>query len=216
MYDEAPEDFLPFPLKVGFFELPICKGLSTTVLKGSLVYTKDYGRLPHKLQECLNGNYDDPYGYTSSHYTDMMPAISGPLMNYDFRIGGGLFSHADLSLLVSYTYYLEFENLLRKYIKNYGEGDCFDHFEGHDLFAGVELGTRFKGLNLYLRAGLQYLKGNRLYYYGLYTPDLPDAVDGGHTFYTDFMPLEQTAFVVNLGIDIGGRGAKGQNILRIF
>ena len=37
-----------------------------------------------------------------------------------------------------------------------------------------------------------------------------------NTFHTDFMPLEQTAFVVNLGIDIGGRGAKGQNILRIF
>lgn len=218
MYDEAPEDFLPFPLKVGFFELPICKGLSTTVLKGSLVYTKDYGRLPHKLQEYLNSNYDDPYGYgwAPYHYTDMMPAISGPLMNYDFRIGGGLFSHADLSLLVSYTYYLEFENLLRKYFKNYGEGECFDHFEGHDLFAGVELGTRFKGLNFYLRAGFQYLKGNRLYYYMTASPGAQPEEPFVNTFHTDFMPLEQTAFVVNLGIDIGGRGAKGQNILRIF
>ena len=215
MYDDAPEDFLPFPLKVNVFEVPLFKGMSTSIVKGAMVYTKDYGRLPKNLQNYLNGDsgpmYSEPY-----HYTDMMPAISGPLMNYDFRLGGGLNQYIDLSMLVSYTYYLQFENLLKRFIKGYGQGGAFDHFEGHDLFAGLEMGTRFKGLNFYLRAGLQYLNGNRVYYYSTYSKPQADGTGGGNVIrHTDFMPLEQTAFVINVGIDIGGRGAKGQNILRL-
>lgn len=184
-YDQVPDDFLPFPLEAGVFEIPLFKGLSTTIAKGALIYTKNYRPMPKAV---------------SGRNTEVMPALSGPLMNYDFRMGGRFTQIAALNLLVSYNYYLEFEGLLQKYVKDYKSG-AFDHFEGHDVFAGLELGTCFKGLNFYVRAGYQYLKGNRVYYYD-------------HK--ADYLPLEQGAAVVKLGIDIGGRGAKGQNIIRIF
>ena len=67
---------MPTPLKVNFMEIPLFRGLSTSLAKGALVYTGGLDNFPAHL----------PMDY----YTVAMPAFSGPLMNYDFRMGGGL------------------------------------------------------------------------------------------------------------------------------
>ena len=200
-YNNVPIGQIPIPLKANIFELPLFKGMSTSIAEGAMIYTDGVKDLPADLPK--------------NHYTTLMPAISGPLMNYDFRIGGGFTQYFDISALLTYTYYLEFDSILRKYIKNYDGSDSFDHFEGHDFFAGLEFGTRFKGLNFYLRAGIQNFKGKRLYYYH---SEPAGGSEGriNNEWVTKDMPVDQNMFVVKVGFDIGGRGAKGQNILRVF
>lgn len=187
---------VPTPLRANLLEIPIVKGLSTSLAEGAIVYT--YGRT------------DLPAHLPLDHYTAMMPAISGPLMNYDFRLGGGFCQWGDVSMLLSYTYYLQFERLVEKLSKGYYYGS-FDHFEGHDLFFGIELSSRLSFFTGYLRAGIQHLKGNRCYSFWDYLTS-----GGISTPTTEMIPTKQTSFVVTIGFDLGLRSAKGHNIWRVF
>ena len=143
----------------------------------------------------------------------MMPAFSLPFMNYDFRIGGGLSQYFDLSALISYTYYIQFERILSETIPHYSS--FMDHFEGHDAFIGFEISSRLKGLNMYLRTGLQYLNGNRCYSYdnSNHYCDIGNYVNQMET-----VKVNQSMFVINVGFNLGHFGVKrkGHNILRVF
>ena len=195
---------IPTPLRANIFELPLMKGLSTSVAEGAMIYTHGRNDFPKKLP--------------LDHYTVVMPAISGPLMNYDFRIGGGFCQWGDISALLSYTYYFQFENIVKTITQSnrstyYG---TFDHFEGHDLFLGVELSSRIKGITGYFRAGLQHLNGNRCYTY-----DNPVLESNENDYwyttsvsYVDMIKTKQTSFVITVGFDFGW--TKGHNILRVF
>ena len=185
---------IPFVLRANFMDFPLAKGLSTSIAEASVLYTMGSADLPVSL----------PY----DHYTVMMPAFSLPFMNYDFRIGGGMGQYLDISALFSYTYYLQFEKLLSKYVKQYSS--FMDHFEGHEVFAGLEVSSRFRGFNMYVRAGFQYVNGNRCYSYRSICDEL------GQTL--EMVELNQSTFVVNVGFNIGHFGVKrkGHNILRVF
>ena len=190
---------MPTPLKVNFMEIPLFRGLSTSLAKGALVYTGGLDNFPAHL----------PLDY----YTVAMPAFSGPLMNYDFRMGGGLGQWFDLSMMLSYTYYLQFDKILKKNLTHYYSGE-FDHFEGHDLFLGLELSSRLSGFNGYIRAGYQMLKGDRCYSYSDYLAATKPGYYGVHVL--EFVPSSYSAFIVTVGFDLGVKSAKGHNICRIF
>ena len=158
-----------------------------------------------------------PEDIAKRNYKHILPALSLPLTSWDFRIGGGFCQYGDISLLLSYSYYFDLDNIIQsfsdRFIKKeenqYG-GDLydFDYFSGHDVFAGLEVGSRIKCFNIYARAGFQYLKGNRYYSY-------MDEI--GHTGHIDTrLPVDQTTFIIAVGFNIGSGRAKGQNILRIF
>lgn len=193
---------IPLVFKANFLDFPLVKGLSTSIGEGAIVYTR--------------GRTDFPVDYPADAYRDMVPAISLPFMNYDFRIGGGIGQYLDISALMSYTYYLQYDRILSKQnFKNYSP--FMDHFEGHDAFIGLELSSRLRGFNMYLRAGLQYLNGDRCYVYGY---ELRNEQGNGIDWVDKFemIKMKQTAFVVNVGFNIGHFGVKrkGHNILRVF
>lgn len=190
---------IPVPLRVNFMDFPLTKGLSTSIAEASVVYTLDRTDFPAELPP--------------NHYKVMMPAFSLPFMNYDFRIGGGLSQYFDLSALISYTYYIQFERILSETIPHYSS--FMDHFEGHDAFIGFEISSRLKGLNMYLRTGLQYLNGNRCYSYdnSNHYCDIGNYVNQMET-----VKVNQSMFVINVGFNLGHFGVKrkGHNILRVF
>lgn len=195
---------LPIPIRANFIDVPLAKGLSTSLAEGAMLYTYNCTDFPADLPQ--------------DHYKVIMPAISGPLMNYDFRIGGGFCQWGDISALLSYTYYLQFENLIKNAASKlkssyYG---TFDHFEGSDWFLGLEVSTRLKYLTGYVRAGFQHLSGNRCYTYSIPVDNFDDEAG----YYQDYIskvamiPTKQTSFIVTVGLNFGN--TKGQNILRIF
>lgn len=183
---------IPIPLKLKLLEFPIVKGLSTSLSKTSLIYT--YGRS------------DFPNNLPLYTYTPALFAFSGPLMNYDFRVGGGFCQWGDVSALLSYTYYLQFEQLAKKWTKDSYSG-TFNHFEGHDLFIGLELSSRLSVFTGYLCAGFQYLKGNRCYSFYDYKSSRSVA---------ELIDMNQGSFVLKVGLNFGFRSVKGQNIWRVF
>lgn len=199
-YDSSSPDYMSMPLKASIGEFALTRGLSTVLLtKAAMIYA-DGMIMPEDLPD--------------KYYTTLMPAISLPLTSWDFRIGGGLGQRADISFILSYSYYFDADNVAQwfsdKFIKN--EMDRYDgtldglfYYSGHDVFAGIELGSRIKCLNLYARAGMQYLKGNRYYCYQ------------NESGWTDTrLPVDQSRFIIAVGFNIGSGRAKGQNILRIF
>ena len=190
----SDKDFLPITIRASLIDIPLTKGLSTSLVEGALVYTKGRRDIP------ANGNV----------HQSCMPAMSILFTNYDFRVGGGFCQWGDINLLLTYTYYLQFERLILQRIKKY-QGTSFDHFEGHDLFFGLELGSRLKAFNMYCRAGLQYLNGDRMHCVYNNSGSVINPKD-----YMKALPVNQAAFVVTVGFDLGTKEAKGQNILRIF
>ena len=192
-------DKIPVPLRFSFIDFPIVRGLSTSIAECSTIYTL--------------GRNDFPEDLPSSHYTVMMPAITAAFMNYDFRIGGGFCQWGDVCALLSYNYYLQYESLFKRTIKGYLSS--FDHFEGHELFLGVELCSRIRILNAYVRAGFHYLNGDRCY---AYVPVGPECgVYNNRRTFTK-VKTDQADFVVTVGFNFGHFGVKrkGHNILRVF
>ena len=206
-YDSSSPDFMSMPLKASVGEFAITRGLSTVLLtKAAMIYTEGMN-FPDNLPD--------------NYYTKLLPALSLPLTSWDFRIGGGFCQYGDISLMLSYSYYIDLDNIAQgfsdkfikkeenKYAGNLGD---FFYFSGHDVFAGLEVGSRIKCFNIYARAGVQYLKGNRYYSYYSGNTNTIDAPT-----YTDIrFPVNQTTFIIAVGFNIGSGRAKGQNILRIF
>ena len=157
-----------------------------------------------------------PSDLPDNHFKVIMPAISTPLTNIDFRVGGGIGQYFDVSLALSYAYYLEFDKLCDKLVerqvfKEFKKYDgLFDHYEGHELFAGVEIGSRIRYFNMYVRSGIQYLNGERRYTYSI-----PNA-NGDYKHKADGVPVNHLMFITTISVNFGWREAKGQNILRVF
>lgn len=207
-FNSSSPDYMSMPLKASIGEFAITRGLSTIYLtKGAMIYTEGM-HMPNDLPD--------------GHYTKLLPAIALPLTSWDFRIGGALYNYGDISFLASYTYYIDPDGIAQwvsdKLIKkeeNKYEGCLtdFDYFTGHDIFAGIEISSRFKCFNVYARAGVQYLKGDRYYSYFKWDEGYTD-VSGYNT--ESRLPVNQTTFIIAVGFNIGSTRAKGQNILRVF
>ncbi|MBQ7268680.1 MAG: PEGA domain-containing protein [Bacteroidales bacterium] len=117
--------------------IPIVRGLSTSVAKGSLFW-EDWGA---------------PRAETDPASPMVVPALTVLFLNGDFRVGGAIFQYMDVNLLASYAWYPDLSGILQ-----------FSHMSGHDIFLGLELNSRIPVFNLHLKAGLQafYGQGNIL------------------------------------------------------
>lgn len=124
---------------------------------------------------------------------------SGLFLNYDFRLGGGFCNYGDANLLLSYTWYPPFTFALP-----------LTHFSGHEAFAGVEVSSRIKIFNVNFKAGVQYLNG-RCNCYNAPGNSYTDTKD----CFTE-APFNHVAFVASVGFSLGGRDAKGRNVLRLW
>ena len=124
-------------------------------------------------------------------------------LNDELRVGGAVFDYMDVSLVGAYAWYPDF----LKYVIP------MNHFTGHDLFTGVELSSRLPFGDVKLKAGLQmYLNAKA----NIYSADLADP--GAATvdkFYTQQLKMPPM-FVLSVGVSLGGKDSKGENIFRIF
>ena len=162
----------------------LAPGLSTNVVKATLI-------------DCMNMAV--PEGVDPQTVWNCMPGASMIFVNYDFRIGGGFCQYGDVNLLLSYSWYPSFTVMLP-----------MSHFSGHEVFAGLEISSRIKVLNVNLRAGLHYLGGDRNYY----QKDNNTLIATEDKFTS--APFNQTMFVVTAGFSLGSKKANGRNIARLF
>lgn len=197
---KVPSEYMPTPLRFNFMDFVLCKGLSTSLAEGKMVYTKHMS-MPSDLPE--------------HHYTTIVPATSIIFTNYDFRIGGGLFPGAEVCAFLSYSYDFEYDKIIggiydflrkKNKTKRVYTG-LMDHFGGHEVFCGLEMSSRIRYFNFYIRAGVQYLNGYRGYAY---------FIEGENRDVITHIPVDQTSFIVTLGINLGGKHSKGQNVLMLF
>ena len=202
---KVPTEYMPTPLRLNFMDFTLFKGLSTSLAEGTMVYTKHMA-MPSDLPE--------------DHYTTITPATSLIFTNYDFRVGGGLFPGAEVCAFLSYSYDFEYDKvgefvvskLNKKRTKPLTYEGLLDHYGGHEFFGGLELSTRMRYFNLYVRAGIQYLKGYRGYAYGY---NVDSSSPSWVSKYTH-IPVDQTSFIVTVGVNLGGKHSKGQNVLMLF
>ena len=118
-------------------------------------------------------------------------------------MGGALFQYCDIDMLATYAWYPDISKLL-----------TFSHMSGHDIFLGLELGSRIPVFNVSVRAGVQA-------FYGQANIARPNAVNGGeiderYVQRECVLPVQRLQFVAGVCFTLGGKDSKGQNILRIF
>ena len=174
---------------INLLNFRLCPGLSTSVLRGTaFLGNQAEWTFPHGGSEVPVRN------------AIALPAISALYINGDFRIGGAIFDYMDVDALVSYAWY---PNILSETFR-------FSHVTGHDLFLGLELSSRTPVLNANVRMGMQMFPGLTA---RLYCGTSSSAFKNSYETFAMDIP---TAFVCSVGFTLGGRGSKGNNILRLF
>jgi hypothetical protein len=172
-------------------------GLSTSALKGTMFWETDASQ---------HINYGDP-APAEADYKDVkfLPAISGLLINEEFRIGGAILQNLDVNLLLTYTWYPKLQILY-----NLTPTFAFSHISGHDVFGGIEFNSRIPVFNVHVKAGMQAFFGQaNIVRPGRVSPDTAE-----NKYLT--VPYKSLPFVVSIGFTLGGNQARGQNILRVF
>ena len=189
--------------KVSTFKL--FPGLSSSVAKAVLFWENDHS---HKLvfgAKEVSDIEGKKYNVAPMSIDGpvILPAITLLLINEEFRVGGGISQHLDANALVTYAWYPNLSKIL-----------SFSHMSGHDVFLGAELNSRMPIFNGHLKVGVEGFFGQANLYRTNYT------IEGAQVKKDQFYeaePLQNPIrFVVGLGFTIGGKEAKGQNILRVF
>ena len=140
-----------------------------------------------------------PFDKESVPQPDWTIGASCLFLNYDFRLGGGFCQYGDANVLLSYTWYPPWTFVLP-----------LTHFSGHDAFAGVELASRIPFFNVNIRFGAQYINGRFNCY------NMPSDYNQNITASFTNTPLSQFRLVASVGFTLGGRDAKGRNVLRLW
>lgn len=180
------------------FKFKVVKGFSTAALHGALLMQQNMKEAAPVWVKRPEEDSKIKAGAMGS-----LPALTFMFLNDELRVGGAIFDYMDVSLLGAYAWYPDF----MKYVIP------MSHFTGHDLFTGVELSSRLPFGDVNLRAGVQMYFNAKA---NIYCPDL--AGDGASTldkFYSQQLKMPAT-FVLSLGISLGGKDSKGENIFRIF
>lgn len=143
--------------------------------------------------------YDFPYEDDTKAQPDWTFGASFLLLNYDFRIGGAFCQYGDAAVLLSYAWNPSLTFAVP-----------VNHFSGQEAFAGIELSSRIKVFNVNLKLGVQYMDGK----FNCFNVQDDRYVKTKDSF--TYMPFSRVAFVGSVGFSLGGRDAKGRNILRVW
>lgn len=152
-----------------------------------------------KASSFNTSGYDFPYKDEETVQPSWSFGASCLFLNYDFRIGGGFCHYGDIAFLLSYAWNppLTFAVPLT-------------HFSGHEAFAGLELSSRIKVFNVNFKVGTQYVNGKFNCY------NVPsDKYTNTKDCFTEHK-FDRIALVASVGFSLGGRDAKGRNILRLW
>ena len=186
---------------VNLAKFKLLPGLSSNVAKATLFWQTDASEnIVFPGDDKVPGDIgsDDP-NYKN---VTMLPAFSIIFINEEFRLGGAIIQNLDVNMLLSYAWYPNLSAILQ-----------FNHMSGHDMFAGIELNSRFPIINGTLKAGVQAFHGQA---------NLVRPVEGNKTStyvtqeYSTFKTTAPVEFVISLGFSVGGKDHRGQNILRVF
>ena len=180
---------------VSFANFRIVDGLSTSVARGGLFLGKDL----HAPMEVHTDKPEKDYQVENAQF---IPAISALFINGDFRVGATFFDYLDVAAMASYAWY---PDVWKKIVG-------FSYMSGHDLFVGLEAGTRLPVFNVNIRAGMQMYPGLKAHIY------LKESGNSGELethFYNEDVKLPPM-FVISVGFSLGGLNSKGNNILRVW
>lgn len=134
-------------------------------------------------------------------------AFSFILLNWDFRFGGSIGRFFDFNGLLSYAWYPPVWDL-----EAFRTAFGFHHYVGHDVFMGMEFSTRTV-VNAGVKIGVQMYPGMQLYTYHQAKADSYHS----NAYYSIQPSNLNPQFVVSVFVSVGtSRGAKGNNILRLF
>ncbi len=175
---------LPLTATASFAQFKLWNGLSTSILRASAFPT---------------ASFDLPFTDENKAIPEWTFGASCLFTNYEFRMGGGFFHYGDVNMLLSYAWCPPLTFALP-----------YEHFSGHEAFAGIEVSSRIKVLNVNFRLGAQYLQGKINCY------NVPDnqyaEVKDCFTAY----PFDNLSFVASVGFTFGGKDSKGRNVLRLW
>lgn len=169
-------------------------GLSTSIVSASLFHGRGDIAIPDASGSSI---------LRDTEKTGFLPAVSVFLVNDNFRIGGTLLNYINLNAVASYAWYPDF---LKQWLG-------FSHIIGHDIFAGVEIGSCFPYFNFTFRAGWQMYRGMKANIYNAkYNPGSNESKN--HYYTQDFNIPDM--FTVGVIVSLGGYEAKGNSMLRVF
>ena len=189
---------------VSLAELKLFRGMTTSVVKGTLFWQTDPAQ---QIKYYTDRDKDNPVLKPGDElYTNVMfiPAISCLLINGEFRMGGAVHNNADICMMATYAWYPNLTKIAP-----------FTHMSGHDIFVGGEVTSRIPIFNVNIKAGLQA-------FYGQANICVPAGVlnttDASKRFYSReyVVPYNDAQFVITVGFKLGSQDSKGNNILRIF
>ena len=162
-------------------------GLSTSAVRGRLFMQNEKGD--------FTGGTDSKVNVMNSF---LLPAVSVLFINAEFRVGYTIQDLADVNVLASYAWY---PNILKQVLG-------FSHVSGHDVFAGLELASRIRYINLAVKAGWQM--------YPALTANLYNKNGGKSEVKENYISVPMNIpgmFVVGVELSLGG---KGKSILRVY
>lgn len=170
-------------------KVKILPGLSSTVLKASLFWAE---------KDIQGEELPETNDLKATPYPEFLVSGSCILLNGDLRLGGAIQRNIDINILGSYTWYPSFRKII-----------SLSHVDGHDIFAGLEITSRFPVFNLNIKAGAQIFMGH----YNIWR----DRQSSSNTKERwSVFPSNYTGFVVSVGFTLGTKDSKGNNLLRLW
>lgn len=180
---------------VGLFKIMLFQGLSTSIFHGALLMQQEQGTAYVTNEKGNLVALTQAAGY--------LPAVTVLFLNDELRIGGAILDYLNVCAVGTYAWY---PDVLKKLIG-------FNHFTGHDIFAGVELSSCLPFINLNVKAGVQMYRGAKV---NFFSKELGNAAQDVETGYFPQDLNIPDMFVIKVGFSFGGKDSKGENMIRLF
>ncbi|MBR1538795.1 MAG: PEGA domain-containing protein, partial [Bacteroidales bacterium] len=190
--------------EVTLAELMLFPGLTTCAVKGAFFWPTDTQKHFHYPANAA-GQYALEPGDENYQDVTFLPALTVLFLNEEFRLGGALHNNVDIDLLATYSWY-----------PNLSKIAPFTHVSGHDIFLGGEISSRIPIFNVNIKAGLQAFYGQANICRPNGVVKSSAAVQERFVVEPYKVPYNDAQFVISVGIKLGTRDSKGNNILRVF
>lgn len=178
-------------------------GLSTSILKASVFQGDD------KLTDddidipIVSVKEEDKTKLINERkYPKYIFGVSPIFLNGEFRIGAPIFRQLDIAALGAFTFYPKLTNLIG-----------YDHFDGQEIFVGIELSSRIFALNANIKIG-QKIFQNASYNYYLGKKDGFTFTDVYREHYVS-LPVELNQFLISVGFTLGEGASRANNMIRV-